>query len=183
MLAFAVSGLTFLFRPESRSLLRFGGLSLPADKETWLGINGETSWRRNAVQLAVFISLATGIFMALAVWQTGASGNMKLWFIPWILFFSCTNALSEELIFRFAVNSILTRTLPKVAVLLVSGVLFGLPHYNGFPNGVIGVIMAGVLGYVLSKATYETGGLGIALIIHIMQDIIIFTAMFMMNVR
>jgi membrane protease YdiL (CAAX protease family) len=60
--------------------------------------------------------------------------------------------------------------------------MFGLPHYNGFPSGAIGIIMAGVLGYVLAKASYETKGLGIALGIHIVQDIIIFTGIFMMKV-
>lgn len=43
--------------------------------------------------------------------------------------------------------------------------------------------MAGVLGYVLCKATLETTGLGIAWVIHFVQDVIIFTALFMMNVK
>lgn len=182
-LALAASGITILFRPESKNLLRFGDASKIAEQEIWLGINGATSWKRNAAQLLVVISLATGIFMALAVWQSGAAHHFQWWFLPWILLFSCANALSEELIFRFVVNGSLATIVPKIAVLLISAVLFGLPHYNGFPNGVIGVIMAGVLGYVLSKATYETGGLGIALVIHIMQDCIIFTAMFMMKAQ
>ena len=183
VLALAASGITIIFRPESKDLLRFGDVSKSAEQEVWLGINGATSWKRNAAQLLVVISLATGIFMALAVWQSGATHHFQWWFLPWILLFSCTNAFSEELIFRFVVNGSLSTIVPKIAVLLISAVLFGLPHYNGFPNGVIGVIMAGVLGYVLSKATYETGGLGIALMIHIVQDCIIFTAMFMMKAR
>ncbi|TAE80973.1 MAG: CPBP family intramembrane metalloprotease, partial [Bacteroidetes bacterium] len=69
----------------------------------------------------------------------------------------------------------------KTTVLLLSAILFGLPHYAGFPNGPIGVVMAGVLGYILSKATYETQGIGIAWVIHFLQDVIIFTALFMMN--
>jgi membrane protease YdiL (CAAX protease family) len=180
-LALIVSGITLLFRPESKGLLRLGELSRNAEKESWLGISGVTTWQRNAAQLLVFISLATGIFMAFAVAGAGAHGNMHLWFIPWILLFSCVNALSEELIFRFAVLGTLTPFAPKPLVLLVSAVMFGLPHYNGFPSGIIGIIMAGVLGYVLSKASYETSGLGIALGMHIVQDIIIFTGIFMMK--
>ncbi len=180
-LALIVSGITLLFRPESKGLLRLGELWRNAEKESWLGISGVTTWKRNAAQLLVFISLATGIFMGFAVVGADASGNMRLWFIPWILLFSCVNALSEELIFRFAVLGTLTSFVPKIAILLVSAVMFGLPHYNGFPSGAIGIIMAGVLGYVLSKASYETSGLGIALGIHIVQDIIIFTGIFMMK--
>jgi membrane protease YdiL (CAAX protease family) len=53
----------------------------------------------------------------------------------------------------------------------------------GYPNGVIGVLMAATLGYILSKATYETQGLGIAWSIHFVQDAIIFTALSMINIK
>ncbi|MDZ7899137.1 MAG: CPBP family intramembrane glutamic endopeptidase [Arcicella sp.] len=71
----------------------------------------------------------------------------------------------------------------KLWVLLISAILFGLPHYQGYPNGAAGVIMAGVMGYVLSKATYETSGIGIAWAIHFVTDLIIFTALLMMNIK
>lgn len=187
VLAILLTLITVAVSPKSKQLLSAGNLSNLAEKERWLGISGETTWLRNAAQLLVFISLATVIFMFLAVQSTGNVQNFSLKFLlkfsPWILLFSFTNALSEELIFRFAVNGNLSPIVSKTLVLLVSAVLFGLPHYNGFPNGIVGVVMAGILGYVLSKATYETGGLGIALAIHIVQDIIIFTAILMMNVK
>ena len=66
---------------------------------------------------------------------------------------------------------------------IISAVLFGLPHYFGNPSGFIGVVMAGVLGYVLCKATIETKGITIAWIIHFVQDVIIFTALMMINIK
>jgi len=183
LVASAVMACTLVLTPKSRTLLAVGKISAPAQQERWLGIKEGDSWSATAAQLLGFISLGTGIFMALAVWQTQNLSNFQWHFIPWIVLFSFTNALSEELIYRFAINGNLRSVIPKAAVLLISAVLFGLPHYNGFPNGVLGVIMAGVLGYVLSKATFETGGLGIALGIHFVQDVIIFTAMMMMNVK
>jgi len=178
-----VTACTLVFTPKSRSLLAVGKIFAPAQQERWLGIQEGDRWNTTAVQLLGFISLGTGVFMTLAVWQTQSLSNFQWHFIPWVVLFSFTNALSEELIYRFAINGNLCSVIPKAAVLLISAVLFGLPHYNGFPNGVLGVIMAGVLGYVLSKGTFETGGLGIALGIHFVQDVIIFTAMLMMNLK
>jgi hypothetical protein len=102
-------------------------------------------------------------------------------FIPLILLFSFTNSLTEELIFRFGVVGGLFNHYPKVTIMIISAVLFGLPHFLGWPSGFVGVLMAGVLGYILCKGTIETKGLAIAWTIHFVQDIIIFTALFMMN--
>jgi hypothetical protein len=43
--------------------------------------------------------------------------------------------------------------------------------------------MAGILGYLLSQIVYETRGLGLAWFIHFVQDVIIYTALMMINVR
>jgi membrane protease YdiL (CAAX protease family) len=183
VLAIVVLFITIKVTPDSQNLLRVGNLSTIAQKERWLGINGKTSWKSNGMQLLVFISLATGIFMFLAVKYTDSLGNFKGYFIPLILVISITNSFSEEIIYRFAINGNLINDTSKIIVLLISAMLFGLPHYLGYPNGIIGVLMAGVLGYVLSKATYETQGIGIAWTIHFIQDIIIFTSLFMMNIK
>lgn len=182
-LALAVAGLTLWLNPASKVLLRTGDLSVVAVKESWLGINGHSSWRANATSLLLIISLATAIFMGLALKQGGHLSNFQWSFLPLILLFSLSNSLSEELIFRFGVAGTLLHHAPKLLILLLSAALFGLPHYAGWPNGPVGVLMAGVLGYVLGKATLETTGLGIAWVIHFVQDVIIFTALFMMNVK
>lgn len=185
--AFIIAVTTFLvsmkFTPESKFLIKIGDLETLADKEGWMGINGKSSWKSNGIQLLFFISLATGIFMFLAVKYTNSLQNFKLYFIPWVLLFSFFNSFSEEIIYRIAINGNLMNYIPKFQVLIISAILFGLPHYQGYPNGVLGVMMAGFLGYVLSKATYETEGIGIAWSIHFVQDIIIFTALLMINIK
>jgi len=183
LIASVVLLITLKYTPESKAILSFGNLDTLANKEQWMGINGTTSWKTNGLQLLFFISLATGIFMFLAVKYTNNLYNFQLYFIPYILLFAFFNALSEEIIYRVAINGNLMQYIPKFTVLLTSAILFGLPHYQGYPNGVAGVLMAGVLGYVLSKATYETQGIGLAFIIHFIQDIIIFTALLMMNIK
>lgn len=183
ILGLAVTILMLVFNPNSRLFLNKGDLNTIAAKEVWLGINGISSWKKNGIQLLIVISTATGIFMLLAVKYTNSLTNFQLWFIPFIVLFSFTNSLAEELIFRFSLVAGLFDHYSKFTILVVSAVLFGVPHFFGWPNGILGVIMAGVLGYVLCKATIETKGFAIAWIIHFVQDVIIFTALFMMNIN
>jgi uncharacterized protein len=181
LIAIAATSIILILNPNSKSFLSFGDWNVVAEKEKCLGINGKSSWKINGLQLLVFISIATGAFMFLAVKYTNSLSNFQLYFIPFILLFSFTNALSEELIFRFSILAPLSQQYSKLSLLILSALLFGLPHYFGQPSGIIGVIMASILGYVLCKATYETKGLAIAFTIHFVQDVIIFTALFIMN--
>lgn len=183
LIALSVLFITLKISPESKQLLKIGNLKTIATKEKWLGINGQTSWKSSGLQLLFFVSIATGIFMFLGVKHTNSLCNFKWAFIPLVLFISFANSFSEEIIYRFAINGNLSQHYSKLIVLITSALLFGLPHYMGYPSGVVGVMMAGLLGYILSKATYETKGLGIAWAIHFVQDVIIFTALFMMNVK
>lgn len=169
--------------PTSKQFFHIGQLNIIAEKENWLGINGKSSWMVNGIQLLFFVSIATGIFMFLALKNTNSMNNFQWSFIPLILLFSFTNSLAEELIFRFGIIGGLFNEYPKLTILIISAIFFGLPHYFGWPNGVVGILMSGLLGYILCKATLETKGLSIAWTIHFIQDIIIFTALFMMNVR
>lgn len=176
----------FLFirlNPESKKLLTIGNLDSIAIKEKWLGINGKTSWLANGLQLLLIISVATGVFMFLGVKQDNSLNNFQWWFVPFALLFAFTNSFSEEIIFRFGLIAGLQNYYPKITIQIVSAILFGLPHYFGNPSGVIGVLMAGVLGYILCKATIETKGLSIAWMIHFVQDIIIFMAIIMINIE
>ncbi len=185
LLALLMAGIVILITlkvsPESKILLRFGNVQTIAQKEKWLGINGSTTWKSNGIQLLLVISIATGIFMFLALKYTNSLHHFDWTFFPFVLLISFTNSFSEEIIYRFGINGNLLRSTPQLSIFIISAFLFGLPHYLGYPTGFIGVIMAGLLGYILSKATHETQGIGIACTIHFVQDVIIFTALFMMN--
>lgn len=183
LVAFTVLISALLIQPHSKHLLSIGNLSAPAVKEKWLGINGTSTWLSNSMSLLLFISVATGIFMFLGLKYSNSLNNFQWWFMPYVLLFSFTNAFAEEIIFRFGIISALEGQYSKLAILLVSGIMFGLPHYFGNPSGAIGVVMAGILGYVLCKATLETKGLAVAVGIHFVQDVIIFSAVMMMNMK
>ncbi len=173
--------LTLIFTPESKKLLRFGDLNAIAQPLKWMGINGKNTWGKEGLQLTLFISLATGIFMFLAVKSTNSLQNFSWSFMPLVLLISLTNSCSEEILYRFVINGNLSPLVSTSSIFMISAILFGLPHYFGYPSGGIGMLMAGVLGYILSKATNETQGIGIAWVIHFIQDVIIMSALFMMN--
>lgn len=171
------------FFPNGKELFSQGNPKVMAAKERWMGINGTTSWRKTSWQLLLFITLPTAIFMGLGVMNTEETMPFSPVFIPFILLFAAMNAFTEEIIFRYFLIAGLDGKIKKTTLCILSGVLFGLPHYWGAPGGPIGVVMAGILGYVLAKSTIETRGLGIAWRIHFVQDIVIFSALLLISPR
>jgi membrane protease YdiL (CAAX protease family) len=58
--------------------------------------------------------------------------------------------------------------------LLLTSVFFGIAHYFGQPSGLIGVVMAGIAGWIWAKSMVETRGAAWAVGIHWVQDVVIF---------
>ena len=56
----------------------------------------------------------------------------------WVILFSAMNAFSEEAIFRVGIVSPLLDQLSIPTILIISAVMFGLPHYFGQPSGITG---------------------------------------------
>lgn len=177
-LAFVVLFVTLKTTPQSAQLLKAGRLTAVAGKMTLLGISGKKSWKHEFFSLLIIISAATFGFMFFTRAQAGV---FKPELIFWIVLFSLTNSFGEEIIYRFGINGMLTGYTPASTVFLISGLVFGAAHWGGNPGGPLGMTMAGVLGYVSSKATSETGGLGIAWALHFVQDVIIYTFLFRAN--
>lgn len=181
MLAISLALITVFLYPESRQYLKLGAFHLPAEKLGWMGISGQSTWSREWPKLLLWISLPTCIFMFLGVWHSQSLHAFRWTFIPWVLLFSFTNALSEELIFRFVLLPV-KDIVPTVKLLcFISAITFGVPHFWGNPGGAVGVVMSAVLGFLLMKMTVETKGLLAPWLLHFVQDVIIFTAIFMMS--
>ncbi|MCA6361521.1 MAG: CPBP family intramembrane metalloprotease [Bacteroidetes bacterium] len=178
VLAFVVMFVTLKAAPQSVQLLRIGQTGVAAGKMTLLGISGKKSWTQEFFSLLFVISAATFGFM---FFTRAQAGTFKPEMIFWIVLFSLTNSFGEEIIYRFGINGMLTGYTPASTVFLISGLVFGAAHWGGNPGGPVGVLMAGLLGYVASKATAETSGLGIAWALHFVQDVIIYTFLFRAN--
>jgi membrane protease YdiL (CAAX protease family) len=186
LLLLAISGLsllvTYLLDKEGFArYFAFGQIAAPTQPMPLFGIKAEDGWLKTGLSLTVVISAATAIFMYFQL----KNANVDWWVLPqgiaWVLLFSLTNAWSEEVIFRLGILSPLAGVLQPMSVFLISAVLFGVPHWAGMPSGLLGALMAGILGLVLAKSLFETQGLFWAWFIHFLQDVIIIGSLFLMS--
>lgn len=88
--------------------------------------------------------------------------------------FSAANAALEELVFRFVLWEVAASEWSIGVALGGTSVLFGLGHLHGYPPGPFGVVLAGVFGLALGLLRLWTGGLGLAIAVHVSADATIF---------
>lgn len=156
-----------------------GNIAAPAKGVSWLGISEGESWRSLGASLTFSITLATSTFVYLQFRKSGGGLKQLLRYLPWVLLFSLTNSFSEEVVYRLGVIVPLVGTVDTAYILLFSAAAFGLPHLRGMPNGIVGALMAGLLGWLLAKSVVETNGIFWAWSIHFLQDVVIFSAFVM----
>lgn len=184
ILATLVLGITRLLSPSNfAAFFRFGDVNARISKIPWLGITGNETWLEIALTFGLFITLGTGIFMFLQVKKSGVRFTLSLPLLFWSVVFSAMNAFSEEAIFRLGIVSPLYGQLSLPSIALISGLLFGLPHYFGQPSGPLGVLMAGFLGWLLAISVADTQGMGTAWAIHFAQDVVIFVSLFAISAK
>lgn len=155
-------------------LLSKGDLHAEAEPVRWLGMDKALSWSRFGLILAACITSGTLLFLIISAPPTGTFLERMLPLLPLVLLLAGMNAFSEEVIYRGALLAPLNEVLGKSQALLLTAVLFGLWHFYGVPYGVVGVVMAGVLGWLLGKSMLETKGIFWAVFIHFWQDVAIF---------
>ncbi|WP_068614650.1 CPBP family intramembrane glutamic endopeptidase [Paenibacillus tuaregi] len=150
--------------------------------EPWIGITPKQkeSWKSLGLNFAVVITTVTAIVI---YFQVIHGGSMSLDLFPGILLillFALTNAFTEEIIFRFSFVAVVNKYggSPYLAQGLAAAT-FGVIHYFGTPSGIPGVLMAAFIGWILAKSMIETKGFFWALLIHFLQDVVIFTALIM----
>jgi hypothetical protein len=71
--------------------------------------------------------------------------------------------------------------LPKNQLVLIAALFFGISHFYGAPGGPLGVIMSGLLGWYMCRSMYETKGFVSSWMIHAMQDVVIFSTIFLLG--
>jgi len=180
-----ISLLTTYFLSKENFAVYFsvGNISAPSQEFKIFGISEGDSWLKTGLSLSIFISLATATFMFFQVKKINVEWLFLQKDIFWILLFSITNSFAEEIIYRFGVVSPLQGLVSPTTIFIISAILFGFPHLAGMPSGIIGATMAGFLGLVLAKSIYETNGLFWAWTIHFLQDVIIFSTLYLLSVK
>jgi membrane protease YdiL (CAAX protease family) len=167
-LSFAAVG--FMFFYDREKFRKFFRASLVES-------SGTNNWNFLGPVLAIVITLGNALLMSTAVIADhGVVNRTFMELIPWVVFFSAANAWSEEIFARFVVVAGLDGKINPASICMISGFIFGVPHFFGTPGGFFGVIVTSGLGWVLAKSVVQTKGLGWALVIHFLQDVIIFGA-------
>lgn len=157
-------------------LPRWGRIGASSRRMRLLGVAKGESWRRIGVTFAIIISVVTALFLTFGYWEQFIHLHWGAWLTAFVIAIplSATNALTEELITRWAIVAACSDTWARYAP-WASAVLFGGVHWFGIPGGPIGALMAGFLAWLLTRAIQDTKGIGWAWIIHFCQDMLIFT--------
>ena len=184
LLGVALTSMAFSYylNPESfTNLFSLGNISAVGEELKVFGIAKGDSWLKTGVSLSIFISIVTAIFLYFQLKEKTIDYSLLKTSILWILLFSLSNSFSEEMIYRLGINGPLTGLLKPNTIFFISAIIFGVAHIQGMPSGIVGILLAGILGYVLSKSVHETSGIFWAWFIHFIQDILIISTLYLLN--
>ncbi|MEN9692398.1 MAG: hypothetical protein RLZZ330_42 [Actinomycetota bacterium] len=156
----------------------WGNQNAAAASMQWLGFAPTDNWRTVGLTMALVPAIGTTIVVGIQLLR-GTKPNWN--FLPKAILLgfplALMNSLTEELIFRFIPVTLLSGVAASATIAIVSGLAFGIPHYFGSPGKIIGVAMAGFLGWVMASAMIETNGFATSWFIHFVQDIPIIAMM------
>lgn len=177
-----ILAVSLLTQRHALSLLNLRKLDGPITPEPWIGINpkqGE-SWKGLGINFSVIITLVTAVVIFFQVFRQGSLAVDVFPGLPLVILFALSNAFAEEILFRFTFVGVGLEEDTKLLIIQgMSALIFGIVHYFGSPSGIPGVLMAGFIGWFLSKSMIETRGFFWAWFIHFLQDVIILFALLM----
>jgi len=104
--------------------------------------------------------------------RAGTTPLLEYWALGVV--FALANSLVEEFWFRGLLMGALKPLVPMGRLIVLQAVVFGLIHWFGTPQGVWGVILAGVWGGLLGWWVYVRKSLWPALMVHFLADMLIF---------
>jgi hypothetical protein len=161
-------------KPRDFYLVR-GDIAAPVEPIPWLGVQQGERWNKFGALLTLFISLGTLAFLVIAGRPPLDIAIQALPFLPAVLLAAALNAFNEEVTYKASFLSVLESPVgPRQALYMVAA-FFGIGHYYGVPYGVVGVLLAAFLGWILARSMQETRGLFWAWFIHFWQDVLIFS--------
>ncbi|MFW9950191.1 MAG: CPBP family intramembrane glutamic endopeptidase [Candidatus Thorarchaeota archaeon] len=167
--------LTLLGRKRQDYFLIKGNIKALVEPSKLLGMKEPEPWTRIGSIFAVIFAVGTLIFLIFTTLPTLETFVNAVPLIPVALLIATINAFNEEFTLRAAPLSELWQELGKKQALLITTIYFGLGHYYGVPNGIIGVLLSAFLGWFIGKSLLETKGFFWAWFLHFASDAIIFT--------
>ena len=169
-----IAALFFLKKNRQSFFLVKGDTNAVVEPVKWMGVKEGERWNKFGRNFTVILSLGTLTFLILAGRPSLDIVIKTLPFFPVILLAAMMNAFSEEMTYKASFLSVLEDVIGRNQALWLMAVYFGIGHFYGVPYGIIGVLMAGFLGWFLGKSMLETRGLFWAWFIHFVQDTLIF---------
>lgn len=180
---FMIGFIVVLTGKKSLKLLNVTRLDGKIIPERFIGIipNEKDTWKNLGINFSIMISVVTAIVIYFQVYQ---SWNLNVVLFPnlvLILILAFSNSFVEEVIFRFSFAAVVNYSKQSQYIAQgLSAFTFGAIHYFGVPSGIPGVLMAGFIGWFLTKSIIETKGFFWAWFIHFIQDVIIMFGLYMM---
>ena len=153
----------------------WGTINAPVEPSKLLGMKEPEPWTRIGPIFASIFTVVTFIFLLFTTQVTLEAFVLTLPLIPVALLIAVINAFNEEFTLRAAPLSEILPSIGKQQALLITTVFFGLGHFYGIPNGVLGVLLSAFLGWFLGKSILETKGFFWAWLIHFLPDAFIFS--------
>jgi len=152
-----------------------GNMSAPAQPIPFLGLRRPVPWTWFGPCVILVFALVLSPFLYFTVHPNFGASSRILHFLPWILAVAVLNAASEEFQFRNILLAHLRNVFHPAEAVLLTAAFFSLGHYYGQPSGSVGVAMAAFAGWIWARSMIETRGSFWAFVIHVAQDIVIFT--------
>ncbi len=173
-------GFQFIGRKRTDYFLIKGTINAPVEPSKLIGMKNTEPWTRIGPIFAAIFVVGCVIFLMIGLASRETSPAFTpprdfLAILPLILLIAAINAFNEEFTLRAAPLSELWQVLGKQQALLITTFYFGIGHYYGVPNGIIGVTLSAFLGWFLGKSLLETKGFFWAWFIHFLPDVIIFS--------
>jgi hypothetical protein len=175
-----LSVILFLFilkKKREAFFLAVGDTSAPVEQVRWLGVKPGERWNKFGLIFAVYLSSGTLIFLVSAGQPSWGLMGRVLPYLPVVFLVAAVNAFNEEMTYKASFLAVLVDAVGKKQAVWLMSAYFGIFHFYGIPYGVIGVILAGFLGWLLGKSMLETRGLFWAWFLHFLQDVFIFAFM------
>jgi hypothetical protein len=140
-------------------------------KNLFLAKGELNKWKVPGIIIAVSIMFLTFAFFSNHVPVTNTFTGFII-IVPAVLIFAGLAALDEELRYRTTLLAPLLEIAGKKHSILLTAVYFGLSHYfKGVPSGIMGLIVAGTLGWLYAKIMIETRGVLMSWFNHFLTNV------------
>jgi hypothetical protein len=171
----AVLAILFLagFQREDFFLVK-GRVDAQTDSVRAIGVKEGESWRKTGRNFSLIVVVVTFLVLVFTARPETIALAKLAPLIPVVLLAAAMNSFNEELPYRASLLSQLTEKIGNQHALLMTAASFGLVHFYGTPSGVIGVLLAGFIGWFLGASMLDTGGFWWAWFIHFLLDVVIF---------